>query len=88
MRATLPFCGIILLLTLAGCGTKPDGTPYGVNPAKDADGKLKPTAGKSLPRPELKGNKVPKGPELNAITNGVRSGQPMQPTPLDNMPAR
>jgi hypothetical protein len=88
MRAILSFGGCILLLTLAGCGTKPDGTPYGVNPAKDADGKLKPTAGKPAPRPELKGNKVPKGAELNAITNGVRSGQPMQAMPLDDMPAR
>jgi hypothetical protein len=78
---------LFLALTLAGCGTKPDGTPYGVNPAKDADGKLKPTAGKSLP-PSFKGNKIPKGAELNAITNGARSGQPMQPTPLDNMSAR
>ena len=78
----------LLALPLASCGTKPDGTPYGVNPAKDADGKLKPTAGKVTPNPSFKGNKIPKGAELNAITNGARSGQPMQPMPLDNVPAR
>ena len=89
LPATTSLCaGLLLLLTLAGCGNKPDGTPYGVNPAKDADGKLKPTAGKPSPRPELKGNKVPKGAEMNAVTSGARSGQPMQPMPLDDVPAR
>lgn len=88
LSTTISRCGgLLLLLTLANCGTKPDGTPYGVNPAKDADGKLKPTAGKSLPPPSFKGNKIPKGAELNAITNGARSGQPMQQMPLDNQPA-
>jgi hypothetical protein len=79
---------LVLLLTLASCGNKPDGTPYGVNPAKDANGKLKPTAGKLPLQPAFKGNKIPKGAELNAITNGARSGQPMQQMPLDNIPAR
>lgn len=89
MPVVFSLCGgFLLLLALSGCGNKPDGTPYGVNPAKDADGKLKPTVGKPSPRPELKGNKVPKGAELNAITNGVRSGQPMQPMPLDDTPPR
>jgi hypothetical protein len=77
--------GLLLLLTLASCGTKPDGTPYGVNPAKDADGKLK-----NVSRPVNSygtGTGMPKGAEMNAVTSGARAGQPMQPMP-DDVPAR
>ena len=86
MRVALPFYGSLLLLALAGCGTKPDGTPYGVNPAKGADGKLK-----NVSRPVNSygtGTGMPKGAEMNAVTSGARAGQPAQQLPQDNMPAR
>jgi hypothetical protein len=68
----------LLLITLAGCGTKPDGTPYGVNPRKHPDGHPKTAADSVRLRTSFKGNKISKAAELNAITNGARSGQPMQ----------
>jgi hypothetical protein len=68
----------LFLIALAGCGTKPDGTPYGVNPAKHPDGHPRTAADSVRLRTSFKGNKIPKAAELNAITNGARSGQPMQ----------
>jgi hypothetical protein len=74
--------GFLLMLALTGCGNKPDGTPYGVNPAKHPHGHLEKTA-KSGRRTSFKGNKIPKAAELNAITNGARSGLPMQQVSQD-----
>ncbi|MGI4821942.1 MAG: hypothetical protein ACRYFV_12095 [Janthinobacterium lividum] len=76
------FCALVLI-TLAGCGTKPDGTPYGVNPRKHPDGHPKTAADSVRLRTSFKGNKIPKAAELNAITNGARSGQPMQQVAQD-----
>lgn len=85
MAAAFSFCGgFLLLLTLAGCGNKPDGTPYGVNPNKLPNGQLKSTSqpGNSYGT----GTGMPKGAEMNAVTSGARAGQPMQQQP--DMPAR
>jgi hypothetical protein len=71
--------GFLLLLTLASCGTKPDGTPYGVNPDKQPDGKLK---ADSVPVNSYgTGTGMPKGAEMNAVTSGARAGQLMQQAP-------
>lgn len=69
-------------LFLAACGTKPDGTPYGVNPHKLPDGKLKTAADSLADAHSFKGNKIPKAGEMNAVTNGARVGQPMLPQPV------
>lgn len=80
MLAAFPWCGAtLLLLALAGCGNKPDGTPYGINPAKHPDGHLqtnsKPTNSYGT------GTGMPKGAEMNAVTSGTRAGLPMQQAP-------
>lgn len=78
--------GLLLLLTLASCGNKPDGTPYGVNSTKRPDGSLKTT---NTPVNSYgTGTGMPKGAEMNAVTSGTRAGQPLQQMPQDNMPAR
>ena len=59
-----------LLLLLSACGKKPDGTPYGVDPAKLPEGRQK-TAGTTIYKQD-----VPKGAEMNAVTNAARAGQP------------
>jgi predicted small lipoprotein YifL len=60
----------LLVATLAGCGKKPDGTPYGVDPAKLPAGRqAKKTAATYK-------QDMPKGAELNAATNSARAGQP------------
>jgi hypothetical protein len=60
----------LLVATLAGCGKKPDGTPYGVDPAKLPAGRqAKKTAATYK-------QDTPKGAELNAATNSARAGQP------------
>lgn len=74
MHPTL-FCCASLCLVLVACGQKPDGTPYGVDPDKHPDGHHLTKADSAATR--FRGNKIPKGAELNAITNGARSGQPL-----------
>lgn len=76
MLSSLRYSSLFLLL-LTACGQKPDGTPYGVNPAKLPDGRLKTAADSVAAAHSFKGNKIPKAAELNAITNGARAGQPM-----------
>ncbi|RZK86951.1 MAG: hypothetical protein EOO62_40030 [Hymenobacter sp.] len=72
------YAGLCLLL-LTACGQKPDGTPYGINPNKHPNGHhLTKTASDTA---RFQGNKIPKAGELNAITNGARSGQPIAPAP-------
>jgi hypothetical protein len=74
----LLFLSLLLTLLTAACGKKPDGTPYGVDPAKLPAGRAK-AAGTSIYKQD-----VPKGAEMNAVTNGARTGQPanaaLQPT--------
>ncbi|MGI4867866.1 MAG: hypothetical protein ACRYFZ_28375 [Janthinobacterium lividum] len=76
MRPASFYAGLCALL-LAACGQKSDGTPYGVNPAKHPDGHLLTAADSAAAAHRFRGNKIPKAAELNAITNGARSGQPM-----------
>ncbi|MGI4734757.1 MAG: hypothetical protein ACRYG7_06205 [Janthinobacterium lividum] len=62
----------LLLALLTACGQKPDGTPYGVDPAKlPAGRRAKANAG----RPSPLANGMPKGAELNGVTNGASTGQ-------------
>jgi hypothetical protein len=63
-----------LLLLLSACGKKPDGTPYGVDPAKLPEGRHK-TTGTVIYKQD-----VPKGAEMNAVTNAARVGQPTNAT--------
>ncbi len=77
------YVGLVSLLTLAGCGTKPDGTPYGVNPSKQPDGSVRTGAPANS---YGTGTGMPKGAEMNAVTSGARAGTPVQ-MPQD-MPAR
>jgi len=74
--STSVFCAGISLLLLTACGTKPDGTPYGVNPAKHPDGHL--TTTHSPTNSYTTGTGMPKGAEMNAVTAGARAGQPVQ----------
>lgn len=66
------FRRLLLLALLAGCGQKPDGTPYGVNPTKHPDGHPAASDGKRYDHYK-KG--MPKGAEANAISNGGTQGQ-------------
>ena len=77
-----PFlAGLLFLLFLAGCGNKPDGTPYGVNPKKHPNGHAKTAQDTSRDRHDHYQRGMPKGAELNAITNGGTQGQaPLEPT--------
>ena len=87
-RATLslPYAllmSLLLALGTAACGKKPDGTPYGVDPAKLPEGRHK-TAGTAIYKQD-----VPKGAEMNAVTNAARVGQPTSAAqPLPATPAR
>ena len=71
------FSCLLLLALLTGCGQKPDGTPYGVNPKKHPDGH--PTAADSATRYDHYTKGMPKGAEVNAISNGGTQGQVDQP---------
>ena len=68
---------LLLTLVLAGCGNKPDGTPYGVNPAKVASSQAQ--VKDSARRYDHYTKGMPKGAEINAITNGGTQGQIDQP---------
>jgi hypothetical protein len=70
---TTLFPRLLLLALLAGCGNKPDGTPYGVNPKKLAQDNSKATADSIRYDHYKKG--MPKGAEANAISNGGTQGQ-------------
>lgn len=73
MLTTL-FPRLLLLALLAGCGTKPDGTPYGVNPAKVAQEQARDSADTAR-RYDHYQKGMPKGAEVNAISNGGTQGQ-------------
>ena len=68
------FASLLLTALLAGCGTKPDGTPYGVNPDKLPSGKSK-AAADSAARYDHYTRGMPKGAEVNAVSNGGTQGQ-------------
>ena len=65
------FAASLLVATLAGCGKKPDGTPYGVDPAKLPEGRRAKAKATATYKQD-----TPKGAELNAATNSARAGQP------------
>jgi len=80
------FCAGVFLLLLTACGTKPDGTPYGVNPAKHPDGHLK---AKNAPgNSYTTGTGMPKGAEMNAVTSGAKAGQPLPMQSPTQQPAQ
>jgi predicted small lipoprotein YifL len=68
------FPRLLLLALLAGCGQKPDGTPYGVNPAKVARDQGKEVTDSARRYDHYKKG-MPKGAEVNAISNGGTQGQ-------------
>ena len=70
--------GFLLLLT--ACGTKPDGTPYGVDPARTQAGRHQKAAADSAKRPH-DAIGMPKGAEVQAVTGAAKSGTP-QPAGL------
>jgi hypothetical protein len=71
----------LFLLVLTACGTKPDGTPYGVDPAKTDVGRHKEATADSAKRPhEAIG--MPKGAEVQAVTGAARAGTPQASQPL------
>jgi len=76
------FVSLLITLGVAACGKKPDGTPYGVDPAKLPEGRNK-TAGTTIYKKDM-----PKGAELNAVTNAARTGQPAAAQPVPAPPAR
>ena len=62
--------GLVWAALATACGTKPDGTPYGVDPARLPEGRHK-TASTPIYKQD-----VPKGAEMNAVTSGAKVGQP------------
>jgi hypothetical protein len=65
----------LFLLSLTACGTKPDGTPYGVDPTKTDVGRHKAVAADSARRPH-DAIGMPKGAEVQAITGAAKAGTP------------
>jgi hypothetical protein len=67
-RSSFPtfFAAALLVAALASCGKKPDGTPYGVDPARLPEGRQ----AKAKSAATMYKQDVPKGAELNAVTNG------------------
>jgi len=66
---------VLFLLVLTACGTKPDGTPYGVDPAKTDVGRHKETTTDSARRPH-DAIGMPKGAEVQAVTGAAKAGTP------------
>lgn len=77
--APTAFC---LLLLTAACGTKPDGTPYGVDPARTEAGRQKKVAAADTVRRSHYNIGMPKGAEVNAVTGAGKAGAPMTTQPL------
>jgi len=72
--------GLLPTLLTAACGRKADGTPYGVDPARLPEGR------KKAARASLYKQSIPKGAELNAVTNAARTGQPASAAPQPVQP--
>jgi hypothetical protein len=64
----------LFLLLLTACGTKPDGTPYGVDPARTTAGRQ--AARDSARRPH-DAIGMPKGAEVQAVTGASKAGTPL-----------
>lgn len=71
----------LCLLLLTACGTKPDGTPYGVDPARTDVGRHKEVVVDSVRRPH-DAIGMPKGAEVNAVTGAAKAGAPLTTQPL------
>jgi hypothetical protein len=68
------------LLLLTACGTKPDGTPYGVDPARTLAGRHQKAAADSAKRPH-DAIGMPKGAEVQAVTSAAKAGTPQPASP-------
>jgi hypothetical protein len=71
------FMSLLLALGTAACGKKPDGTPYGVDPARLPEGRRKAHSTTLIYKKDM-----PKGAEMNAVTNAAKTGQPTGAQPL------
>jgi hypothetical protein len=72
----------LFLFLLTACGTKPDGTPYGVDPAKTDVGRQKKVAATDSVRRSHYNIGMPKGAEVNAVTGAAKAGSPLTTQPL------
>ena len=72
---SIPVAAASFLLLLTACGTKPDGTPYGVDPARTLAGRQQKAAADSSKRPH-DAIGMPKGAEVNAVTSAAKVGTP------------
>ena len=68
---------LLLALGTAACGKKPDGTPYGVDPARLPEGRRKAHSTTLIYKKDM-----PKGAEMSAVTNAAKTGQPTGAQPL------
>ncbi|RZL15733.1 MAG: hypothetical protein EOO62_03205 [Hymenobacter sp.] len=74
---------VLCFLLLTACGTKPDGTPYGVDPARTDVGRhKKPVAFADSARRPHDAIGMPKGAEVNAVTSAAKAGSPLTTQPL------
>jgi hypothetical protein len=85
MRPSLNFFSVsaataLFLLVLTACGTKPDGTPYGVDPARTIAGRQEKAAADSAKRPH-DAIGMPKGAEVQAVTGASKAGTPQTGQP-------
>lgn len=65
----------LFLLLLTACGTKPDGTPYGVDPSKTIAGRQALRDSAKRPHDAIG---MPKGAEVQAVTGAAKAGTPQQ----------
>lgn len=70
---SLPAATACFLLLLTACGTKPDGTPYGVDPSKTIAGRQATRDSARRPHDAIG---MPKGAEVQAVTGAAKAGTP------------